>query len=304
MSGGHEHSWPTHQIEPFAHYLITECGLSKNTLLSYRRDLKRFQQFCLAEHIDSPHDLTPVLLQGFARYLSRQRLSTASVARHLAALKMFLRYHLLCGLMKKDVFSVVESPKLWQRIPRIMSVDQTAALLEAIDKSSPFWQRDRAVLELLYATGMRASEAACLRISDLNLQIGYIRCFGKGNKERVVPINQTDTAALEEYLRDIRPNLAGEKHPEELFLSRTGHPLDRIDIWRIVKRAQRRAGIVGKISPHTLRHCFGSHLLQGGADLRVVQEMLGHANVATTQIYTHVDSQHLRAMHKKYHPLG
>jgi len=304
MSGGHEHSWPTHQIEPFANYLIAECGLANNTLISYRRDLKRFQQFCLAENIASPNDLTPVILQSFARFLARQRLSTASIARHLAALKMFLRYHLLCGLMKKDVFSVVESPKLWQRIPRVMNVDQTASLLDAVDQTSPFWQRDRAILELLYATGLRASEAAHLRMKDLNLQIGYIRCIGKGNKERVVPINQTAASAMEEYIREIRPKLAGQKLPEELFLSRTGHPLDRIDIWRIVKRTQRRAGITGKISPHTLRHCFGSHLLQGGADLRVVQEMLGHANVATTQIYTHVDSQHLRAMHKKYHPLG
>ena len=295
-------TWPFSNITTFLDYLITECGLADNTIAAYQRDLTRWGKFCLKTQITDPNELTPPLLQKYAIFLSQEKLATPSIARHLVSLKMFLRYHLLVGLTQHDVCSVMETPKTWQRLPSVLSEKHTIELIEAVDPDNPLHLRNRALLELLYATGLRASEAANLHLRDLNFQIGYVRCLGKGKKERVIPIHKTALKVLQEYLEVLRPQLVKEKPCPNLFLSRTGRPLSRIEIWRIVKRAAQVAGIVGRVSPHTLRHCFGSHLLQGGADLRVLQEMLGHADVTTTQIYTHIDHKHLRQVHKKYHP--
>jgi len=294
--------WPLCQVTPFLDYLYLECGLAQNTILAYRRDLTRFDNYCQSKRLTKPQSVTPLLLQNFARFLFDAKLATSSIARHLSAVKMFLRFHLLTGLVGDDLCAVLESPKTWQRIPRVLSLDQTLNLITALDPQAPMFFRDRALLELLYATGMRASEVADLPVRDINFQVQYLRCLGKGRKERIIPVHQIALQAVETYLQDLRPKLAGDKNPSQLFLSRTGRPLDRTEVWRIVRRAARTAGMTGAISPHTLRHCFGSHLLQGGADLRSVQEMLGHADVATTQIYTHVDQQHLRNIHKQFHP--
>ena len=294
--------WPFCQVSPFLNYLSLECGLAQNTILAYRRDLTRFGQYCHSQSLTRPQSVTPVLLQNFARFLFEAKLATSSIARHLSAVKMFLRFHLFIGLVEDDLCAVLESPKTWKRIPRVLSQEQTLDLITALDPQAPMFPRDRALLELLYATGMRASEIADLPVRDINFQVQYLRCLGKGRKERIIPVHQMALLVVETYLQELRPKLAGEKNHPQLFLSRTGRPLDRTGVWRIVHRAARVAGMSGAISPHTLRHCFGSHLLQGGADLRSVQEMLGHADVTTTQIYTHVDQQHLRNIHKQFHP--
>ena len=302
MAHGTETSWPIKQIEPFLNYLSVECGLADNTILAYRRDLKRFAAYCWEENITDPKQINPLALQNYARYLSGENLATASIARHLVAVRMFLRFHHLFGLLDHDVCAAMETPKTWQRLPRVLGKQQTIDLLNAVDPEDSLYLRNRALLELLYATGLRASEAANLNVDDINFQICYLRCLGKGNKERIVPIHHIALDCLQQYLQQLRPRLLGEKICPRLFISRTGRPLGRIEVWRIVRRTALRAGMSGKVTAHTLRHCFGTHLLQGGADLRSVQEMLGHADVTTTQIYTHVDQEHLRKIHKKYHP--
>ena len=295
-------NWPVSQIGAFLDYLTIECGLSVNTIVAYRRDLRRFSGYCSEKSLAEPEAVTPLIVQGYGRYLSSERLATASIARHIVSLRMFLRWHVLFGLLAKDICAVLETPKTWQRLPKVISSGQTIELISSVDIQNPLATRDRALLELLYATGMRASEIADLNLEDVNFQIGYLRCFGKGQKERIIPLHETAIVTLKTYLEQLRDKLVGQKQVTNIFVSRTGRRLSRIEVWRVVRRAAVRAGMTGRISPHTLRHCFGSHLLAGGADLRCVQELLGHADVTTTQIYTHVDPQRLRNVHKKYHP--
>ena len=226
----------------------------------------------------------------------------SSAKRALVAIRMFLRFAKLRRLIEDDGSEVLDAPKTWQRLPAVCSKQQVLRLLEAPAPEEPFYLRDRALLELLYATGMRASELAGLKTTDVNLDIGYLRCFGKGNKERVVPVGKMAISATRDYLRDLRPKLAKPQSQAFVLLSRTGRPLSRIEIWRLVKKYAVRAGMPRNVTAHTLRHCFATHLLSGGADLRSVQEMLGHVDIATTQIYTHVDHERLRQIHKKFHP--
>ena len=294
--------WPLSQIQPYLDYLSVECGLAKNTIEAYRRDLGRFSAFCDAHQLTHPDRITPADLQTFAKWLSRQGLSTSSIARLLSAVRMFFRFHLLTGQIDQDASTHLELPRTWQLLPKVLNHDQVEELLRGSDASGSLHLRDAAILELLYATGMRADEIANLRMKDMNDSIGYLRCIGKGRRERIIPVHRRALDAVKTYVEQLRPKLAGEKEIGQLFLSRTGRPVSRVEIWRIVRRCAKRAGLAGKIGPHLLRHCLGSHLLQGGADLRSVQEMLGHADVATTQIYTHVDQQHLRNVHRKYHP--
>jgi integrase/recombinase XerD len=206
------------------------------------------------------------------------------------------------GLVEDDFTAILESPKIWQRLPSICSKQQVVNLLNAPNPDEPFYLRDKAMLELLYATGIRASELAGLRIPDLNLDIAYLRCLGKGNRERVVPIGKVAIEATVEYLSKLRPGLAKPFSDNFLLLSRTGRPMSRIEVWRLVKKYAMRAGMPRNLTAHTLRHCFATHLLAGGADLRSIQEMLGHVDIATTQIYTHVDQERLREIHRKFHP--
>jgi integrase/recombinase XerD len=197
---------------------------------------------------------------------------------------------------------MLESPKLWQRLPVICSKKQVISIINAPLPDEPYYFRDKAMLELLYATGVRASELAGLKVSDLNLDIGYLRCLGKGSRERVIPLGRAAIAATVDYLQTLRPRLAKPFSGDFLLLSRTGRPMSRIEIWRLIKKYAARAGLPRNLTVHTLRHCFATHLLAGGADLRSVQEMLGHVDIATTQIYTHVDQERLRRIHKQFHP--
>lgn len=291
-------------VKAFLDYLKIEAGLSENTILGYGRDLRDFSGYCLSKGVKKPGGIKTEVLFGYAKSLARQSKAEASINRSVVAIKMFMRFCKLMGHIDDDLTVFLESPKLWQKLPVVCSKEQVARLLASPDEKEPYYLRDRALLELLYATGTRASEVAGLKISDVNLKIGYVRCLGKGRKERVIPLNKAASSAVKEYIEGLRSKLAKQSSKDFLLLSRTGRPLSRIEIWRIVKKHGRRAGLARQMTTHTLRHCFATHLLGGGADLRSVQEMLGHVDIATTQIYTHVDQERLRSIHKKYHPRG
>ncbi len=289
-------------VKDFLDYLTVEAGLSNNTVLGYGRDLKSFLAYCKSNGIRQLQQINPTLIQNYLALLSRGNKAESSIKRCLAAIRMLLRFARLTGRVCDDFTAILEGPKLWQKLPTICSKNQVISIINAPSPGEPFYLRDKAMLELLYATGVRASELAGLRQSDLNLDIGYLRCFGKGNKERVIPIGRAAIAATVEYLAKLRPKLVRPFSGDFLLLSRTGRPMSRIEIWRLVKKYAIRAGMPRNLTVHTLRHCFATHLLTGGADLRSVQEMLGHVDIATTQIYTHVDQERLRSIHKKYHP--
>jgi len=289
-------------VRAFLDYLAVEAGLAENTLLGYGRDLIGFLEFCRTRDVSRLKQVQPVVIRDYVRRLVERNMAESSVKRCIVAIRMFLRFAKLTGLITDDFAGLLESPKLWQRLPIVCSKEKVVDLLSAPSPDEPFYLRDRAMLELLYATGLRASELAGLRTSDLNLDIGYLRCLGKGSKERVVPLSKVAIGAATEYLRDLRPRLVRPHSENFLLLSRTGLPLGRIEIWRLVKKYAVRAGLPKKLTVHTLRHCFATHLLAGGADLRSVQEMLGHVDIATTQIYTHVDQERLRRIHKQFHP--
>jgi len=289
-------------VRSFLDYLTVEAGLAKNTVLAYGRDLRSFLKYCKSNKTNQIRQIKPVLIQNYLRVLTQEQKSESSIKRSLVAIRMFLRFGKLTGLVEDDLTSMLESPKVWQKLPCICSKQQVLELLNAPSPDEPFYFRDKAMLELLYATGIRASEIAGLKTSDLNLNIGYLRCLGKGNRERVVPIGKVAIAAIEEYLTNLRPRLVKPFSGNFLLLSRTGRPMSRIEIWRLVKKYAIRAGMPRNLTVHTLRHCFATHLLAGGADLRSLQEMLGHVDIATTQIYTHVDQERLRKIHRKFHP--
>ncbi len=286
----------------FLDYLRVEAGLASNTIEAYGRDLRDFAKYCHGRKLDRLAQIRAAVVQKYLRRLTEDGLSEASIKRRLVAIRMFLRFCKLMGLIENDYASVLDGPKLWQRLPNVCSKPQVVKLLDAPDPAEPFYLRDKALLELLYATGMRASELAGLKISDINLDIGYLRCCGKGNRERVIPMARVAAEVVRRYLSELRPRLMNAQSGDFMLLSRTGRPFSRIEIWRLVKKHAGRAGMGKGISTHTLRHCFATHLLTGGADLRSVQELLGHVDIATTQIYTHVDNERLRNIHKRFHP--
>ena len=289
-------------VKDFLDYLTIEAGLSNNTILAYGRDLRDFLEYCKSRGISKLQQIEPILIRNYLRVLDQNQKSESSIKRNLVAIRMLLRFSKLTGLIEDDMTSILESPKIWQKLPVICNKQQVMELINAPKPSEPFYLRDKAMLELLYATGVRASELAGLKIPDINLDIGYLRCLGKGNRERVIPIGKAAIVATIEYLSELRPELAKPFSDDFLLLSRTGRSMSRIEIWRLVRKYAIRAGMPRNLTTHTLRHCFATHLLAGGADLRSVQEMLGHVDIATTQIYTHVDQERLRKIHKKYHP--
>ena len=293
-------------VQAFRQYIRAERGLADNTLQAYGRDLDRFSMWAsvggLADH------LYPTLreLSNYVSFLrDQEQLAPPSVARNLVAVKIFYRFLRLEERTTQTTVDLLASPALWQRIPQVLSHDQVNKLLDAPLATDRHYQRDRAMLETLYATGCRASEVIGLKLSDLHLSSGFCKCVGKGNKQRIVPLGRIAINALEAYLTKQRVALV-QSAPEtnHVFVSRGGKPLGREMLWILVKKYVKRAGLNSKVSPHTLRHSFATHLLAGGADLRTVQELLGHASIRTTQQYTHVDRDRLRAIHKKFHPRG
>lgn len=292
---------PDPLVKRFLDYLFLECGLAGSTVTAYQRDLGEFWNHLTARGVEAC-ELTMEDVQLYLIRLQERGLAVASIARQLATIKVFLRYLYAERVLRRDLASLIESPRRWRFIPEVVGYPGVEALLQAPDRKDEFYLRDRALLELLYATGMRVSEVVDLTVDRINLKLGYVRCFGKGRKERVVPVGRPAIEAVSRYADVLRPRLAGERHTDALFLSRTGRPLDRTNIWRLVRKYAETAGIDQRLSPHTLRHCFATHLLAGGADLRIVQELLGHADIVTTQVYTHVDEAQLKQVHRKFHP--
>jgi len=289
-------------VRDFLDYLTVEAGLSPNTILAYGRDLKSFLKYCSYNKVTSLPQIKPPLIQNYQQILTRNNSAESSIKRSLVAIRMFLRFAKLTGLTQDDFTAILDGPKLWQRLPVICSKQQVLNLLNAPSPDEPFYLRDKTMLELLYATGIRASELGGLKTSNLNLDVGYLRCLGKGNRERVIPVGKAAIATTIQYLTGLRPKLAKPFSGDFLLLSRTGRPMGRIEIWRLIKKYAMRAGMPRNLTVHTLRHCFATHLLAGGADLRSIQEMLGHVDISTTQIYTHVDQEKLRRIYKKFHP--
>jgi len=290
-------------IRRFTAYLAAERGLAGNTRHAYRRDLEDASRH-LAPIGRSLESADAEDWQAFVQGATRRRLATRTVARRVAAVRTFARFLEVEGRDVDAILERLERPKPERSLPKILSREQVNRLLSAPDPGSPLFLRDVAILELLYAAGIRASELCGLRQADVHLSAGAIRVFGKGSKERVVPIGEAAVGAIGRYAADCRPHLLKRGHVAELFLSRTGRPLDRVRLWQLVMGYGRSSGLLREVSPHVLRHCFATHLLGGGADLRVVQELLGHSDVGTTQIYTHVDSTRLRSVHKQFHPRG
>ncbi len=292
-------------VKAFGHYIRAERGLAENTLLAYGRDLDRFALWVAGGGL--ANYLAPTLrdLSHYLEHLRDEKLAPPSVARHLVALKMFYRFLRLEERTTDGTVDLLSSPTLWERIPHVLSPDNVNKLLEAPQPLDRFFLRDRALLETLYATGSRASEVVGLRSADVYLDSGFCKCVGKGSKQRIVPLGKYATTALRHYLDEQRPKLV-QTAPDSpyVFVSRGGKPLAREMLWMLVKKYAKRAGLTAKVSPHTLRHSFATHLLAGGADLRTVQELLGHASIRTTQIYTHVDQARLKAIHHQFHPRG
>jgi len=291
-------------LEGFLDFLQAECGLSSNTQEAYRRDLKRFLAYLSRRKLRRVADLSAPDVEGFLGHCRAANLSVSSTARALAAVRMYCRYLVGEQILPRDPSASVDSPKKWHRLPTILDEDAAAALLNSPDPDVDTWAlRDRAILALLYATGMRASELVRLDREQVNFPLGVVRVLGKGQKERIVPVAQQALDLLKEYLSSRPPPPQNDPHTP-LFLSRTGRRLSRQDVFRTIRKYTRRQALRGHVSPHTLRHCFATQLLRGGADLRSVQEMLGHADISTTQIYTHLDTSRLKAVHKKFHPRG
>lgn len=287
--------------ERFLNYLWAEAGLADNTLIAYRGDLQALATFCEQRAITFRRITVQNIQEFLVALREQQHLAISSISRRLIAVKIFCRFCFQQGILTEDVSALIEAPKKWQYLPTVLNRRNVETLLSMPDAEDPLALRDRAILELFYATGLRVSELVGLRMEDVHLDVGYLRCFGKGSKERIVPIGSYAGQALDEYIRTLRPQLV-DRSSNRLFVSRTGKPMDRTNCWRLVVKYARRMGVHGKLSPHTLRHSFATHLLAGGADLRVVQEMLGHSDIATTQIYTHVDSSRLKAIHQRFHP--
>lgn len=307
LSGGAgERRGPTagNYLEPFLHYLDAECGMSPNTVKAYRSDLAQFLEW---DSVRGPQPLQTIDLQYFTaylEYLNKRGLAATTVARHLVAIKMFFRYLVLEGVLLESIAELVNSPKLWQYLPKVLSPEVVNRLLAAPGNDDRYPLRDRSVLCMLYATGCRASEVAGLQLRDVHLEESYCRCLGKGNKERIVSLNPVAVLAVEQYLLHERPQMVAASDSDRLFVTRSGNPLSRIAIWTLVKKYAARIGCSQQVSPHTLRHSFATHMLAGGAEIRALQELLGHASIATTQIYTHVEHSRLKSIHEKCHPRG
>ena len=291
-------------IQEFINYLSVERGLANNTLLAYRRDLMKYVGYLDAQGVKSPAQVKKDQVTAYMYDQKQKGLSANSISRFLAAIKMFHRYLLRERLATDDPTNLVETPKLWKRVPEVLSSLEIEAMIKS--SSGRNWQaiRDHAMLELLYASGMRVSELVDLKLESVNTEVGYVRCIGKGSKERIIPIGKKAQAAVKKYCEVSRGKIAKSNPTTSLFLSRLGKKISRQSIWKIIKFYAKKAKIKKVIKPHTIRHSFATHLLEHGADLRSVQEMLGHSDISTTQIYTHVDKERLRSIHKQFHPRG
>ncbi|MGH7594442.1 MAG: site-specific tyrosine recombinase XerD [Gemmatimonadales bacterium] len=289
-------------LPAFRDYLSLEAGHSANTIAAYQRDLARLTEFATSKGIRDARGITTPTLREFVFLLKDLGLSGASIRRNISAVRTWFSFLVAEGLVAQDPSNRLETPKRWRTLPEVLSVEEMSRLLDAPRVEEKLAWRDRALLELAYGAGLRVSELCDLALTDLLLADGLVRAFGKGKKERLVPIGRTVVSALSVYLHTIRPVLDRGAGGGRLLLNARGEPLSRVGAWGIVRKRARQAGIAKRVTPHTLRHSFATHLLEGGADLRAVQEMLGHADLTTTQIYTHVDRDYLRSVHHRFHP--
>ena len=293
-------------VRDFLAYLKVEAGLSQATLSAYASDLGTMVSFLNESGVTGPGEVDPRTLADHVQQLHRKRgLQPSSIARHLSTMRMFFRFLEATDVLSSNPTAPLITPTRWKRLPGVLSPSQMKKLLDAADETSGrLWQRDRAMLELMYAAGLRASEVAGLRLEGYDERIAVLRVLGKGDRERLVPVGEPARIAVRRYLEDLRPKLARFEDGRDdgaLLLSNTGRPLERVAVWQIVRRLAERAGL-RDVHPHMLRHSFATHMLTGGADLRVVQELLGHADIGTTQIYTHVDQSRLRDVMLAHHP--
>ena len=289
-------------LERFADFLALEKGSAARTQEAYARDVGRMVQFALAKGAPAPLDVTPKLLRDFIYHLKDLGLSPASIRRGVSATRTYFRFLMGDGHVVRDPSERLDTPQRWRSLPDVLTVAEIQKLLAAPTMDDPLYFRDRAMLEIAYGAGLRVSEWIGIGVKDVLPDDGLVRVFGKGSKERLVPIGRHAIATLAIYVRELRPKLEQGRGKGTLFLNSRGTPLSRMGAWKILRKYVQRTGITKEVSPHTLRHSFATHLLEGGADLRAVQEMLGHADISTTQIYTHVDREYLRQVHKRYHP--
>ncbi len=289
-------------LETFLDHISLERGLSINTRKAYADDLGQFLGWLERKGVTSLSQVSRKQILDHLMEMKARGMSTNSISRHLVSIKVFFRFLQQEGLLDRNVTDTMDSPKLWKILPDTLSEKEVTLLLRAPDMRKPLGVRDRAMLEMFYASGLRVSELAGLKLANLHIEDGYIRVIGKGRKERVIPVAQDSSNILECYLKEVRPILCENQHVPEVFVSNSEKPLSRQRLWQIIKKYTKEAGIMKNVTPHTLRHSFASHLLQNGAPLRVIQEMLGHADIATTQIYTHVNPERLKSIHQQFHP--
>jgi integrase/recombinase XerD len=291
-------------LDRFADFLTLEQGNSARTLEAYARDVARLCEFAIARGVSAPAQVTSRLLRDFVYHLKDVGLAPASIRRNISSIRTYYRFLLADGHVTQDPSERLDAPARWRTLPEVLTVAEVTRLLEAPSLDDPLVFRDRAMLELGYGAGLRVSEWIGIGVRDVLLEDKLVRVFGKGSKERLVPIGRSAIGAVATYLAELRPRLERGGGRGVLFLNARGEPLSRMGAWKILARYVERAGIEKHVSPHTLRHSFATHLLEGGADLRAVQEMLGHADISTTQIYTHIDREYLRQVHRQFHPRG
>ena len=292
----------TELVSLFLDSLSIEKGLSKNTTQSYGRDLGQYLRFLKKRGVTAPKSIHRKEIMDFLLSERDRELSPVSVARELVAIRMFHRFLVAEGKIAEDVTESLEAPKLWKHLPDVLSLEEVEALLKAPNTREPQGVRDQAVLEFMYATGSRASEVSSVKVGSVNFDTGYTRIRGKGEKERLVPLGKIARKSLQRYLESVRAKWLKNRAEDALFLTRQGKKMSRQSVWAILKKNAKAAGVQKEIYPHILRHSFATHLLEGGADLRVVQELLGHSDISTTQIYTHVEKSRLKSIHAKFHP--
>jgi len=291
-------------LERYHDFLTLEQGAARTTQDAYGRDLERFALYVRSRGPSTPSDASPRMLREYIYHLKDLGLAPASIRRNVSAIRTYYRFLIAEGHAVRDPSERLETPKKWLTLPDVLTVAEVERLLAAVTLDEPLAFRDRALLELAYGAGLRVSEWITLGLKDVMLNDALIRVFGKGSKERLVPIGRSAIGAVAVYQRELRPRLERGAGKGALFLNARGTPLSRMGAWKILRKYVELAGIARHVTPHTLRHTFATHLLEGGADLRAVQEMLGHADISTTQIYTHVDREYLRSVHKQFHPRG
>ncbi len=295
---------PDALVDQFLNYLLVEKGLAQKTLEAYSRDIIRYRNFLDENKATAfSEEDTPLILKHLI-HLRKTGLAARSRARHLAAIRGFYRFLVQEKILRNDPARLIDLPKSGLKLPHVLSTEEIELLLKAPDTDKPNGIRNAAMLELLYAAGLRVSELINLKLQDINLEAGFVRIFGKGSRERIVPIGVHARKKINTYLKNVRPLRLKQTTSPYLFIARAGKPMTRQGFWKLQRRYAMQAGLNKKITPHSLRHSFASHLLEGGADLRAVQVMLGHVDISTTQIYTHVTRDHLKKMHKKFHPRG